>query len=431
MATDDRLQRLLGGGTLAALRTRLRQRFGRAAAGTGVEGFRITGLTPGEHAALAALLGRPQRFAASIRVDVAAIDAALQRADVAASLRAALEQLDGPIVDRAAERVALQIQWNAALGACTHPALVSLVQTATGVGLLKRLAGQNHAMAARSLALADAVLRQLPARGVTRAQLAANVLGDAHALDGGCVVATLVLAVLRSSLTQEVPLDAEDADPEGLSPAGPLPRGLHRSPQGEGTPVSQRDLWASAGVLVNELARPALVLNLPGVAALGEPAYLSLRSLLRAPPAWAVQGLPVFVCENPNLLAIAADHLGGRCAPLVCTEGMPAAAQRTLLTQLARAGAVLRYHGDFDWPGLHIGNHVLREHGARPWRFCAIDYEAALRSAPLPGRPLHAATVEASWDGALAAAMRTAARAIDEEMVAEALLQDLASVSTS
>ena len=96
------------------------------------------------------------------------------------------------------------------------------------------------------------------------------------------------------------------------------------------------------------------------------------------------------------------------------------------LTQLARAGAALRYHGDFDWPGLHIGNHVLREHGASPWRFGAADYEAALQTAPLPGRPLHADAVEASWDNALAAAMQTALRAIDEEMVAETLLQDLA-----
>ncbi|MGF2508519.1 DUF2399 domain-containing protein, partial [Ralstonia pseudosolanacearum] len=29
-------------------------------------------------------------------------------------------------------------------------------------------------------------------------------------------------------------------------------------------------------------------------------------------PAWPVKGTPVFVCENPNLLAIAADRLGAR-----------------------------------------------------------------------------------------------------------------------
>jgi len=400
MAADERLQRLLGGEPLVQLRLRLRQRFERAASGAEVQDFRLARLSAAEHAALAALQGRPARFAASIEVDVTAIDAGLRQAGVADSLRAALEQLDGPIVDRAAEREAVQTQWREVLAGCDNPALASLLQTPAGIGLLKRLAGQSHTLAARSLAGVEAVLKQLPAHGVTRAQLAAKVLGDAHALDTGCTVATLVLAVLRSAPTHEASLD-----PEGLSP---------------------RDLWASAGVLVNELARPALVLNLPGVAAPGEPAYLSLRRLLRSPPQWPVQGRTVFVCENPNLLAIAADHLGAGCAPLVCTEGMPAAAQRTVLAQLAQAGAALRYHGDFDWPGLRIGNHVMREHGAGPWRFGAADYQAALGAAPSPGRLLQGAAVEASWDETLAAAMRVALQAIDEEMVADPLLQDLA-----
>ena len=133
-------------------------------------------------------------------------------------------------------------------------------------------------------------------------------------------------------------------------------------------------------MLVNELARPALLLNLPmeggGTFAgeAGEPAYATLRRLLRSPPRLAVAGRTVYVCENPNLVAIAADRLGLRCAPLVCADGMPAAAQRTLLPQLAEAGANLAYHGDFDWPGLRIANLVMRSFGARPWRFGAEDY---------------------------------------------------------
>lgn len=405
MATDHRLQRLLGGEPLAQLRLRLRQRFERAAPGAEVQGFRIERLTAPEHAALAALQGRPARFAASMQVDVALIDASLRQAGVADSLRAALELLDGRIVHRAAEREALQTQWHQLRDACVHPALASLLQTPSSLGLLKRLAGQNHATAARFLEGAQAVLNRLPARGLTRAQLAAKELGDAHALDNGCAVATLVLAVLRSTLNREASPDPEEV---------------------EFDEASGRELWASAGVLVNELARPALVLNLPGVATLGEPAYLSLRSLLRSPPECAVQGRTVFVCENPNLLAIAADHLGGSCAPMVCTDGMPAAAQRTVLTQLTQAGANLRYHGDFDWPGIRIGNHMMREHGAQPWRFGAADYLAALGIAPRPGRPLQGVEGEPSWDATLAVAMRTGQQAIDEEMVAEQLIQDLA-----
>jgi hypothetical protein len=141
--------------------------------------------------------------------------------------------------------------------------------------------------------------------------------------------------------------------------------------------------WATAGVLVNELASPALFLNLPTLETasygqiLGEPAYASLRLLMRLPPRWEVSGRDVFVCENPNLLAIAAAALGERCAPLICTNGMPATAQRTLLQQLTRVGAKLRYHGDFDWAGIIIGNYVIREYAATSWRFGKVEYATA------------------------------------------------------
>jgi uncharacterized protein (TIGR02679 family) len=190
-------------------------------------------------------------------------------------------------------------------------------------------------------------------------------------------------------------------------------------------------VWARAGVLVNELARPALFLNLPvrhreRVAnPLGEPGYASLRLLLRSPPAWAVDGSEVFICENPNLLAIAAQQLGERCAPLVCTDGMPAAAQRTLLAQLADAGARLKYHGDFDWPGLQIGNHVIRVCGARSWRFGATDYQHALGCASHAEHRLAGMPVAASWDALLAPAMQARGLALAEEGLAAVLLQDL------
>lgn len=127
-----------------------------------------------------------------------------------------------------------------------------------------------------------------------------------------------------------------------------------------------REVWARAGVSVSELVRPVLFLNLPMPVGgrhawiTGEPDYLSLRQLLRHPPPWSVADRRIHVCENPDIVAIAADRLGASCAPLVCTDGMPAAAQRILLDQLAAAGARLCYHGDYDWPGIGIGNFVMR-----------------------------------------------------------------------
>ncbi len=403
---DPRLLRLLGGKALAGLRSRLRQRFERGATGV----FRLNDLSNVERDALASLIGRPLRLAGSMTLDTATLDAALRHAGIAASLRDALEKLDGPIVDRAAERIALQAQWNDLSARCDDARLTALIEQQRGMSLVKRLA-RNPAAASQFLAAAQAVLGKLPGDGIPRSRLAAEVLGDAHALDQGRPVASLVLAALRLSPdSAEAPTRTDNPD---------------------AATESVRAVWAGAGVLVNELARPALLLNLPvdeGQAAgmtPGEPGYISLRALLRSPPRWDAAGHDIHVCENPNLIAIAADALGSRCVPLVCTDGMPGAAQRTLLLQLARAGARLHYHGDFDWAGLRIGNWVMRACGARPWRYGAADYLSAVRDIPVRGRTLGPDSVEADWDADLSAAMRTHDQAIDEEAIAETLMRDL------
>jgi len=314
--------------------------------------------------------------------------------------------------------------WAQVLAGCDHPTLRAFVQMPAGLGLLKRLSKGMAQSAAQLCADADSVLKALPTKGIARAQLAANTLGDAHALDNGQPVATLVLAVWREIIA---PVADADDDAGATSTDSQDESDDRRAVFDERT----RDIWARAGVLVNELARPALVLNLlarsvPAFAdPTGEPTYVSLRFLLRSSPFWEVRGQNVFICENPNFLAIASDKLGTRCAPLVCTDGMPAAAQRTLLTQLAKAGACLRYHGDFDWPGVRIGNHVIRQYDALPWRFRAEDYAAAIQSMPRPGRCLEGPQTAALWDESLAPAMQAHQRAIEEERTAGCLLEDL------
>ncbi|MDR2154372.1 MAG: TIGR02679 family protein [Burkholderiaceae bacterium] len=409
---DARLERLLGGPALAALRQRLRRHFERRSAEDPGQHLSLSQLAAAEREALALLAGRPVSTARSARIDIARIDAALRSAGVCDSLRQALERLDGPIIDRVAERQAHQQSWSAVIQQPRRDTrLHAWLQTPAAAALLKRLTRRNAAQADTLLAQADAVLRHLPTQGLARAQLAAQALGNAHALDASQPVASLVLAAWRHS--ENSALQAESA-------------GAQAPTTGERV----RDIWARAGVLVNELARPALALNLPptaaGPLAPGEPCYLSLRQLLRAPPAWAVAGRAIHVCENPNLLAIAADRLGARCAPLVCTDGMPAAAQRTLLDQLTQAGAHLHYHGDFDWPGLQIANFVLRRWPAQPWRMRAEDYQTAAHQAPHRPRDLSASdTTTADWDPQLAPAMHRHGLAIAEEAVADRLIDDL------
>jgi uncharacterized protein (TIGR02679 family) len=411
---EERLRRLLGGDHLASLRKRLRRRFERVPLNGVVESFRIGDLTEPEHAALASLLGRPQHYANSLRIDVRQVDAAFRNSGIASSLRDALERLDGPIANLASERFQSQALWSDAVRGCNHPGLVGLLENPAGLGLLKRLAKREPSAAGQLCRRAEAVLQRLPANGITRSQLAAEALGDAHALDSGRATATIVLAVCRQAISRTYDDSMEEsADQERQD--------------GE----RDRDIWAKVGVLVNELARPALFLNLPTSEKdsygrpLGEPAYASLRVLLRSSPTWDVAGREVYVCENPNLLSIAADRWGANCAPMVCTDGMPAAAQRCLLSQLTSAGARLQYHGDFDWPGLRIGNHVMREHGAQPWRFCAEDYEVALQAASAIAAPLSGKVVAAVWDPALTKAMQHHRVSIAEEGLAASLLVDL------
>jgi uncharacterized protein (TIGR02679 family) len=420
-STDPRLQRLLGGDRYALLRERLRRRFERAPVDAAVEGFRIGNLTTEEYAALASLLGRRQRYSNSLQVDVRLVDTAFQSAGIAASLRDALEQLDGPIENIASTRLALQTQWSDVQDGCTHRELIELLQAPAGIGLLKRLSRQNAPAAFQLCRRVEAVLQRLPASGITRSQLAADVLGDAHALDGGQPTATLVLTAWRQAIAR--------TDDSSV--------GVDIEPTGDGEPdpgrsaERDRDVWAKAGVLVNELARPVLFLNLPlrdaghHSQSPGEPVYASLRFLLRSPPSWDVADRRVYVCENPNMVAIAADHWGSDCAPLVCTDGMPAAAQRCLLSQLAKARAQLCYHGDFDWPGVRIGNFVMREHGAQSWRFGAADYEAAVEQTSYPGQPLTGKAACALWDERLMTAMQKHRVSIAEEAIAASLLEDL------
>ncbi len=108
--------------------------------------------------------------------------------------------------------------------------------------------------------------------------------------------------------------------------------------------------------------------------------------------------------------------------PLVCGRGQPTVAVMRLLDLLRAAGAHLRYHGDFDWPGLMIANRVLRRTGASPWRYGTADYLAAAGRARAP---LTGPSVPATWDDTLRPAMERAQVQVEEDIVDD-LLGDIA-----
>lgn len=392
--TDERLVRLLGGTELSDLRARLRRRYELGPPDGKLPSIQVGNLNQTERAALASFVGRKGGVATSITIDVVEVDRALSDAGIAPSLRAALERLDGPIVHRETELSRIRESWASVVAGCSHADLIAYLSSPLNFGVLKRVSGNRPDSASVICRQTEGILARLPAAGVPRAQIAAELLGDAHGLDIARPVATLTLAVLRNRSSAETGDD--------------------------------RDTWASVGILVNELAKPALFMNMPcrGLpASPGEPQYASLRLLARRPPEWNVAGSAVLVCENPNLVAILADRLGTACPPVVCVDGHLGAAQRAILKQLRAAGAELRYHGDYDWAGISIANYVIARFDAVPWHFSEADYVGAAESASKLATPLSGRPVVASWDANLTAAMTKIGIKIEEEAIAERIIQ--------
>ena len=96
-----------------------------------------------------------------------------------------------------------------------------------------------------------------------------------------------------------------------------------------------------------------------------------------------------------------------------------------LLRGLVAQGARVRYHGDFDWPGVAIAGRLLSA-GIEPWRLGAADYAVAVAGADAVGRlALSGRPVVTHWDRRLAVDMSRTNIAVHEESMLGVLLQDL------
>jgi len=206
------------------------------------------------------------------------------------------------------------------------------------------------------------------------------------------------------------------------------------------TPSGRRALWREVGVLTDEVSTTALTAGLRTASgaswlddrtSAGWESHLTLRDLRRVDPVAGADGV-VFVCENPRVLEAAVD--AGARRPMVCTMGQPAVVVTAVLDRLRATGAELRYHGDFDWPGIAIANPLVAGLGCRPWRFGAADYVGALaRLAPTVAElpPLGPRPIPPTWDRPLGDEMARAGRAVHEELVLDDLLADLLADLTS
>ncbi|GAB2894569.1 TIGR02679 family protein [Streptomyces mayteni] len=412
MALDlPRLTRLLGAPELSWLLVAARRRMANDTPLSGT--VSLTDPTEAQRAAAERLLGRAPRSGKTLTLSLDAVDAVLRRAEISpGGLAEAVVTLTGPVPSHAETARREADHWQAAFAPLTtlvgrRPELSSWLDGLHATGLARRLATTPEE-ATPLLATLTAVLSQLPTPATERATFAARVCGAAHALDDGRPLATLTFGAIQA---------------------------LTGTPPGDGAEW-RRQVWASAGLLRDELSSTVLTLGLPGdpttptgraLAALheaGQPAVLTLRQLTLTPPS-PLTGV-IHVCENPTVLSAAADRLGPACPPLVCLQGQPGTAALTLLRALAAGGARLHYHGDFDWGGLRIANILLRHVPWHPWRYTATAYRSATTTPHPTPRRLTGTVTTATWDPDLAPAMSAAGVVVEEELVLADLLADLA-----
>jgi uncharacterized protein (TIGR02679 family) len=417
--TDAKLHRLLGDEQVAWLVRRARDRLeaGRPLTGT----VTLPAATPEQRRAAERLTGRAASSGASLSVSLTEVDRILRDSGAASGgLADAVTRLTGPLRDRHRERADLAAAWAAAFASLDaavdgRDELTSWRAWLDATGVVRRLAPEPDG-AQQLLGQVAAVLSRLPSRGVPIGRLAAECCGNAHALDDGCPVGTLVLSAVRALA--------------GLPFAA------------EGTADSRRAAWAAAGVHLDELSSLVLCLGLAGDSRTalgrtlascreaGQPAVLTLRQLRCHRESLNTGSLSagrVRICENPVVVAAAADELGARCRPLVCVGGRPSAAGWQLLELLAAGGADFDYHGDFDWGGVRIANAVRHRVNWLHWRYDRMAYLAAVAVAhpPEPSAGLVGEPVATPWDPELAVAMRRHNVRIEEELTLDALLQDL------
>ena len=265
-----------------------------------------------------------------------------------------LEAIGGPVVVRSQARAAAHERALAARDRAARVLMDAGVPEPAAIAWAAEVPVGDLGLVADAVAK---VWRHLPGSGqaVRLAQLAADVLNDAHALDAnahlGRVVARLAATV------------------------NDLPR-----PGRSGT--AWRAAWRSVGVLCDTASSRVLVLNLPVyglspaaaicASAFGEPVWLTQRMLEQD---WACHPVTVHVCENPTVVEAAADALGPACPPLVCTDGIASVAATGLIGGLAAAGCQIIARADFDEAGLTVVeqiNAVAPDAGS--WRFDQATY---------------------------------------------------------
>jgi uncharacterized protein (TIGR02679 family) len=395
--------------SLAPMWAVLRERLERT--GHAIRGTLVIELDDDGADRLGGLLGRSLERG-TCRVRLQDLDAALRTSAAGRGLVAVVAELTGgPLRDLPAERAESQVgrdklwahldELLVAVGLADQEWVTPWTDWLHRGGVLTRLpasaAEPTLTMAVRVIAAVLAADRA----PCSLAELATEHTGTAHGLDDGAPAAALALRGV------------------GFAMQAPLPASA----------AERRALWHRVGISTDQISGTVLVwaLRPPGAdrwsammrerADLGLITHLTVHELQRA-QALTRPGEVVHACENPQVLQQLAAS--GVARPVICTSGNPAAAGSLLLDRVP-----VRYHGDFDWPGIAIARRIIAR-GATPWRLGYDDYLEATARLPADHRVALTGRPETTpWDARLQSVMIATDVAVHEEAIVDLLLADL------
>ncbi|WP_020496940.1 TIGR02679 family protein [Sciscionella marina] len=351
----------------------------------------LTGMERTTRHAVAGILGRPV-LTDRARIDLAELDQFLRERSRIGGLREVVEAIQGePLTDKAALRSAHGTSRQAPFAAA-HAWLAAHPETRlpwadewlAGLRRTGYLTKRRNPVALIERALEILAERDSGTDIISRADLAARTCGDAHALDDDRPLTHLVLRGLATAYEMEYPISA----------------------------TQRRTLWERASVQTDTVSSTCLTFGLrDGLA------HLTLWDLQRT--VVHVPSSKILVCENPRVLEAFAEQRPE--VAVVCTSGEPNLVTLDVLRTLRDSRAEMRYHGDFDWPGIAITNRLIHALGVCPWRMSATDYRQAVQNLP-DQLELTGAPVIPDWEAELGRAMVELGTAVHEESVLETLI---------
>ena len=378
------------------------------------ETLTLNNLSTDEQQALADLLGMDRLPGQTMRLSVKRLCKAC-RVDNTDPFYGLAEQVAGPIVNRKLEREQQQRiktelwQWltgKLATLAYAHSAQIDQwieEQRSNGISYQRRDEFKNRCK--KMLA----VLQRLPANGVSLPILAADVLGDPHALDANTALGRLCIDAYCA--LNELPRDNDS--------------------------YRLRRQWEWAGVALDGVSSTVLVLGLRNntnsnhsewlqyVTDQHEPVVLTYRQISKWPAAALKACQHAVVLENPSLIEAAADAEVSN-VPIICSAGQPTLAVQTLVRQLCASYGTVLQHADFDVSGLHITRWFRQHTGTTPWKMNQRHYLDAIQNLGTPSTLLEQQGIPATpWDPALSESMQRHGIYISEEQVREDLLNGI------